>query len=458
LFTSVKSAVFSSEFGIALIALLGFILVGWGKLLAKSANDRTIYYWIGVVVVSVAVVLGVTQDSPATRWQWLLGSLPTLILFSHGAFLYYVRSKVVPRATAMMAPTGPSNGVDDDLSYKHLLEAGERYFSAQAMLLRYAVPGVLLLGISLGISNVILRFAEHHYFYDFDCKAPLVGACQVLGKIVENHAQPRVASASVVFLPLKAVVGAAYGLIGAYAYVLLFLGKRSFRLDITPGAATWCMVTMGVGPVLAGFLGLFVFEGDTVQIGTDAFSRIAVLFLAGFSPRFVVESLEEAGRRVFMDPAKNSLPSRTQPLTAVQGMSRDNQERLAEEGIDDASQLAMADPYRLLRNTSYDKRQIISWMDRALLMTRLPEGYLALERRGITGAMALVWYVEEEKDKSDTTRQDAFKVLASEARIDETILRAVGRQLAADRQLRLLRILYVLDDGENERLLDGKPG
>jgi hypothetical protein len=456
LLANLKSFVFSSECGIAVIALLGFIVVAYGKLWAKSSSDRTIYYWIGVVVVAVALVLGVTRDSPASRWQWLLGSLPTLILFSHGAFLYYVRSKVVPRATAqnvsrakqMIAPTGLSNGADDDISYEHLLAAGERYFSAQAVLLRYAVPGVLLLGIALGISNLILRFAEQHYFYE-QCKEPLVGVCQLLGK--------RVDVSGVVFLPPKAVMGAAYGLVGAYAYVLLFLGKRSFRLDITPGAATWCMVTMGVGPVLAGFLGLFVFDTTVVKIGTDAFSKIAVLFLAGFSPRFVVESLEEAGRRIFMDPAKSAPPSRTLPLTSVQGISRDNQERLAEEGIDDASQLAMADPYRLLRNTSYDKRQIISWMDRALLMTRLPEGYSALERRGVTGAMALVWYVEEEKDKSDTTRQDAFKVLATEARIDETILRAVGRQLAADRQLRLLRILYVLDDGESEHTDDAKP-
>lgn len=444
-----------------LLALIGILLVAFACVVVgrtrKSESDTTILYWIAAVVVSVALVFWLTRETPSRRWQWTLAALPSIILLSHGAFLYYVRSKVVPRATTQnvtrvkkMIPKD-SDAENDDESYRHLLEAGERYFSAQALLLRYGVPAMLILGIGLALSNVVMHYAAHHYFYAFGCKAPLVDTCRLLGELVGKEAQPSVPLASVAFLPAASAVGAAYGLVGAYTYVLLFLGKRSFRLDITPGAANWCTITMAVGPVLAGFLGPFVLDGQAPRAGTDGFMYIALLFLAGFAPRFVVERLEEAGRRVFANPSRDALPSRTLPLTAVQGVSRDTQDRLAEEGIDDVSQLAMADPYRLLRNTAYDKRQIVSWMDRALLMLHLPEGYSALERRGVTGAMALAWYAEEDKDGA---KQEAFKVLATEARIDEKILRAVGKHLAADRQLRLLRILYVLDDGENEAKIE----
>jgi hypothetical protein len=55
------------------------------------------------------------------------------------------------------------------------------------------------------------------------------------------------------------------------------------------------------------------------------------------------------------------------------------EERLIEEGVTDVANLANANPYRLRRNTRFDKRQFISWIDEALLMTYLPNAWLALE-------------------------------------------------------------------------------
>ena len=432
--------------GIGLLALI-FLVVA---LTRKEHNDRTILVWLAVVLFIVATVQLVTVENTAVRWQWMLGALPSLVLASHGAFLYYVRSKVVPKANeenqqrmvAIARSSGDEEGGEDELSYSRLLRAGERYFSAQALLLRYGVPAVLLLGVALCLSNVITRWAVHYFFYAYGCATTGDGWCAVLGPLKTLHVE----TSAVPFLPAKSLIGAAYGLAGAYAYVLLYLGKRSFRLDITPGAATWCTITMAVGPVLAGFLGPFVLDDKPAwatgqSIPNVSFANVSLLFLAGFSPRFIVETLEESGRRLLTDASKAGLQPRTMPLTQVRGMTRSNMERLEEEGIDDVSQLAMADPYRLLRNTSFDKRQILNWMDSALLMVSLPEAFPALERRGVTGAMSLVWY-------GRAANRDALKALAVDARLSETVLLSVGQQLAADRQQKLIRILYVLDDGE----------
>src|SRR5690606_24762984 len=105
-------------------------------------------------------------------------------------------------------------------------------------------------------------------------------------------------------------------------------------------------------------------------------------FVAGFSPKFIVSGLEKFARRVFGDDSR-TMPARTMPLNQIRGITRDVEERLAEEGLDDVNQLAMADPFRLLRNTSFDKRMILSWIDNALLLKYFPESFASLERRGI---------------------------------------------------------------------------
>lgn len=61
----------------------------------------------------------------------------------------------------------------------------------------------------------------------------------------------------------------------------------------------------------------------------------------------------------------------------------------------DAHALAAAEPIRLVRNTSFDMRQILSWIDEAMLIITLPKSWTALEDEGITGAIDLAWYYEK---------------------------------------------------------------
>lgn len=251
-------------------------------------------------------------------------------------------------------------------------------------------------------------------------------------------------------LPREAVLGAKYGLAGAYIYALLYLGKRTFRSDITPGAANWVAVTMAAGPVLAGAVATFLRTKDAADV---PLSYQSVLFFSGFAPRVVAEYVEGVVRRNYFGQGARPTSGRVVALTDVRGVGLEVHERLAEEGIDDATALAMADPLRLLRNTSFDKRQIVGWIDNAILVTTLPEGWRALEAQGISGAIDLAWYCDPDEPPTANPAQDrpvgaAITRLADAARMDAGVLRDVCQRLWQDSQVRLLWVLYQLEYDE----------
>ena len=75
-----------------------------------------------------------------------------------------------------------------------------------------------------------------------------------------------------------------------------------------------------------------------------------MFFVAGFSPRLVVGFVEGVVRKVYLaQVTPQSMPARVLPINQVLGIGPSVEERLAEEGIEDATSLAMADPVRLLR-------------------------------------------------------------------------------------------------------------
>lgn len=414
--------------------------------LRRAKPAATVLFGMGILMGVFSGVLWGTMNDRGSRWRWILATLPALILIAHAAFLYYVRSRVVPpaspgnmkRGKEMLSALSRVSDTDADAAIQSALQSGERYFSIEALMLRYFVPALFVFGLTLGISNQLSKWSVLYGLDGHDCRAAAQSALCKLLTAATDAQHGYVKAGEVVFLPAASVIGAACGLVGAYVYVLLYLGRRAFRLDITPGAAVWCAVTMAVGPTLAAFLGPYVLGSNPWQNATEL-QRASVLFFAGFSPRLIVTLLNELMLRLFGErPGKAQ--NRGLPLSQVSGITRDLEERLSEEGIDDASQLAMADPYRLLRNTSYDKRQILRWIDTALLAVSLPESFPALERRGVSGAMSLVWYAQ------DASRQQALKQLAKDAKIDESVLADLAARLATDAQVMLVRLLYELDD------------
>jgi hypothetical protein len=177
--------------------------------------------------------------------------------------------------------------------------------------------------------------------------------------------------------------------------------------------------------------------------------------------------VEIAIRRLMGGGAENA--ARSVPLMQLRGVSRDVEQRLAEEGIENVAELAMANPHRLRRNTGYDKRQIVAWIDQALLMTFLPLAWQSLETEGITGAIDLVWYVSayaktsalgfadrpEAPARTPPTLPEEVRKLALRNKLDPDSLWEAMLRLYSDQQVRLNWALYQLDDRETDSSPDG---
>jgi hypothetical protein len=85
---------------------------------------------------------------------------------------------------------------------------------------------------------------------------------------------------------------------GAYLYVMILLGRRSFQRDITPSSVLWCCVTMVVGPVLALVLAyLWIPDGGFIW---GSLNEKAIFFFAGVAPRHVTAFLLELLRRAIL--------------------------------------------------------------------------------------------------------------------------------------------------------------
>ncbi len=223
---------------------------------------------------------------------------------------------------------------------------------------------------------------------------------------------------------------------GAYIYVLILLGRRNFQRDITPASVLWCCLTMAVGPMLALVLA-YVWIGSSFN-NLGPLNEKAIFFLAGLAPRHLTAFLLEILRRAMLAATgKPALVTRLMPLQQVRGITREVEERLEEEGIFDVINLAMADPMRLLRNTSFDKFQILTWIDEALLIYTFPQHWQALENEGITGAMDMAWYIVCLHDTES---------LAVQVKLNPDGLKKIVQRLAEDAQVQLIWILYDLDN------------
>lgn len=214
----------------------------------------------------------------------------------------------------------------------------------------------------------------------------------------------------------------AFGFVGSYLYVILLLTQRAFRRDVTTGVALWIATMFVAGPLMAGVFALFW----SAPSGASSATVDVVYLVAGMLPRQFATLAQGFARRL-LQPSAPSAPGRSIPLTTVRGINAEIEERLAEEGINDVATLAYADPYLLLRTTSFDRRQIVNWIDEAQLIMVFPEHWQTLEKNGFTGAMDVAWA------HGHTTLGE----LAAELKIPKSVLEETAQRLYEDAQIHI---------------------
>lgn len=394
----------------------------------RTPRTRVVLLASSATVMMILLVLLLVQ--PLERWGWALALLPAIMVVQHAVFLRMVRMPFRMHMEVSFPEGDPKDcksvwdamGVELKPIFAAARRNSDRYFSPSTLSIRYGIPAVAIALIGLVVFYLLfITFRE--------------------------SADPNIRAAKL-------------GVAGAYVYILLYLGQRNFRQDVTSGGAMWCAVLLAIGPVLAWAISHFS-HGDFSPAATagpaakDELSSELIYFAAGLAPRHVAALINETIRRVWVSPSNvtMSMP-RTIPITQVKGITTDIAERLSEEGILDVHGLANADPLRLIRNTNFDKRQIIAWIDEAILISMVPDHWQALEKAGFTGAIDVAWLDRQ------GIKQDVLADLAQRTKFDSAaILGGIIMRLSTDAQLRLVWVLYqLIDHLEAENELGIEPG
>jgi hypothetical protein len=364
------------------------------------------------------------------RWQWIVGLLPTLLVGYQAFFLWLYHPKEIGtrgKGIGISEQSASAYRTDrqrrlEEQSYLRAQQSMDSHFGLRTLFIRYGLPAAVL-GI---VGIIILDIAvDPSKFFSL--------------RIVPGN---QVVSAENVD---KILLGIKLGAAGAYVYVLLELGRRTFLHDVTGASAMWCLVTLVLGPVLAATVAVLWRLGGPPNDGW--WGGGVVLFFAGFAPRRVIAAIEQAALQLLKVGSQNAVvESHLIPLSKVRGITPLIEERLGEEGIVDVNSLAEAEPVRLVRNTSFDMRQILAWIDEAILIVTLPKSWEALEEEGITGALDLAWYYNQlfAADGSPlAVIPDPIKNLASKSKLSEAAsLVSTIQRLYEDAQVQYIGALY----------------
>jgi hypothetical protein len=309
------------------------------------------------------LLLGLLGLDPEIRWAGAAAAVPALLVLLQYVYLWAHKP----------AETEATKDNDElESQSERAQKAVESSYGARTLFIRYGFPAIVLL-----VECLVLAFVLVYPSW---------------------------------FLKLKdeVVYGARFGAMGAYAWVIIELGRRSFRRDVTSGIALWSIVTLAIGPLLAAVLGLI--WKKPASGASDAWQLAAVYFYAGFAPRKVLAAVTSAANQLLSGGPTPHVETRTTPLTKLRGINPQIEERLAEEGVENVETLATVEPIRLLRDTPFDLRSILWWIDEALMMVYVPQRWQLLEEQGITGAIDLADLakrVEDEEAKADKNKSDA---------------------------------------------------
>lgn len=449
------------------IVLMSFRLKS--KDLSEAMLGRTerlvlaMVYLAGIATGGLAILYATSYEH---RWGVLLAFLPYILIMQHATFLRIVRQPAlkplrvgaqersagtpddtsgIPAEDEDPQPVIEADGDDAEASWwRSVLESAkattDRYFGPVSLAVRYGTAAMAVLLV--GLTAFLVLFVDD----------------QILRSLIPGD-------------QVHYVHAAKLGLAGAYVYVLIHLGRRNFTHDVTSGGAVWCSIVLAVGPILAAILSYLLDTSDgTKNPVPETFGINLIYFIAGFSPRVIISFMENVANKAWGPSSVARVTSpRTVPITQAAGVTQEVADRLVEEGILDLHGLAMADPLRLIRNTNFDRREIVSWIDEAILIDMFPDHWKAFEHEGINGAIDLVslvypppyrQYGADDEATMKQAREDYLKILCTHLKLSEKPdddvkkIHSIARALVNDAQVRLIWVLHnhIADDSAAPQL------
>jgi hypothetical protein len=412
-----------------------------GKPSFQVGSQRSVVAAAVLVGILVGILLwikpfGNTRLGLGVLLQLLFALLPGSIIVTQLAYLASSRRKQYRDALSV-----------DSLGETEVNRLQDLYFGLTPLIFRYGVPAALV--TVLCATTIAVLVDPHSYFpwlYKLEpaqqnpvSPAPVLqttppAPAQKAATATLDTKAAETSSPSTAYWPsggwLQVFRGAALGFLGAYIYLLLMLTDRARQRDITTGIATWAAAMPVLGLLMGGVTALIISSamGETTP---STWTRDAIFFVAGMLPRQFAGFIQSGVQKMFQTGTAPTV--RTLPLTTLRGVGADVAARLEEEGIHDVSSLAYASPHQLIRATTYAPRQIVDWIDEALLMATVPENWEDLEKAGVTGALDLAWYQDQ---------PDSINALSSAVKLDASLLKDIVTRLSQDAQVEDLRQLY----------------
>lgn len=392
-----------------------------GKTVVKNKLKTSSWLTILILVLVCILMAGLVylwRNNLATLgtfpWLAVASLLPAVLVLNHGIYLQWQ-----PRSLSLSS----SGEKDlDGMKLSQLQRLFDQEYRGYAIAISYYIP-TFALAVAGFVSALMV----------FDPQSAL-GNIEKLIRIASED--------GTLLLSDSLIEGIRFGTLGAYVYVLMTIAERTFRRDISPGLAQWSASQLILGPILGGVAAATLANGTSLSL----FTQQILFFVAGMAPRQFVAVAADTATRFWSKgetPVVNSVS-----LRLIGGITARVEERLFEEGIEDAHQLAMANPVRLNRDTPYELRQITNWIDQAILYSTVPENAPLLQKEGVTGAMDLASYAKTQAaiiTAPSGNEKTRLQQLAEAVHMTAETLKDVVLRLSQDQQVILVRGLYQSD-------------
>jgi len=227
-------------------------------------------------------------------------------------------------------------------------------------------------------------------------------------------------------LPSEAV----FALTGAYIWSLYELSQRARRRDLTPDELFDVSIRY-LAALPIGYMGALL-SIDSVD---SAFAFAASAFPLRDIRRFV---RKRALEKMNVEDSKVE-PTRAGYLTeVVDGLSPDTLARLEEIGIVTYTDLAYADPIRIMVKAGFSLRHIIQWMDHAMLAIYAFDYKKKLAENAIPSALDAKEFYETHFKKHLKEQCPAITELEKRMGVPAVLLCEIFSRVAADPQVLFL--------------------
>ncbi len=245
----------------------------------------------------------------------------------------------------------------------------------------------------------------------------------------------------------RSIATLAWAFMGAYLWSASNMVRRLSKSDITPilyyKASFRILFACGVALIFSFISNEISLLGDT----TYSYSFVpAIAFVVGTLPERFFHYLLDIMKKIFSGSDVNN---KELHLRHIEGMSDVHRERLWEEGIDNAQNLAQAGLIQLIIKTPFESRQILDWIGQAKLMCHVKDDLEKVNKLGIRSIYDFI-ALKETYNAKGLDNMNALQELGQSAGLTTPILAVVSEIANNDPGINNLKLFLDRVNGKDD--------